>query len=153
MASGETFYERRKRKQSFLKKRTKKLLFLALASATTGCAPAMCPAGLTRMTAVDLFFGRNIERRREVSQGQWADFLARTLTPSFPDGFTVFDTHGQWMDHRTGTIERENSWVVRAVLPAYTDIVPRASAVTAAYRVLFSQQSVGVIVEPVCASF
>jgi hypothetical protein len=138
---------------SFLKKRTKKLLFLALAASTTGCATTGCPAGLTRMTAVDLFFGRNIARRGEVSQAQWADFLARTLTPRFPDGFTVFDTHGQWMDPRTGTIERESSWVVRAVLPARIDFSAATDQVTSAYRQRFSQQSVGITVTPVCAHF
>ncbi len=105
------------------------------------------------MNAVDLFFGRNIHGRGPVSQAQWADFLARTLTPRFPDGFTVFDTHGQWMDPRTGTIERESSWVVRAVLPARIDFSAATDQVTSAYRQRFSQQSVGITVTPVCAHF
>jgi hypothetical protein len=57
------------------------------------------------------------------------------------------------MDPRTGQIAHEDSWDVRAVVPSNTDITARTSAVTETYRQLFSQQSIGVIIAPVCAHF
>lgn len=43
----------------------------------------------------NLFFGRDIENKREVSEEEWAAFLDETVRPRFP-GHTVFDATGHW---------------------------------------------------------
>ena len=42
----------------------------------------------------ELLFGRDIGRHLGVSNSDWTHFVARELTPRFPDGLTVSDTHG-----------------------------------------------------------
>ena len=59
------------------------------------------------MLVAELFFGRNIPGRAPVSEAEWADFVARVITPNFPDGFTVLDGAGQWRDPQSGVIARE----------------------------------------------
>jgi Protein of unknown function (DUF3574) len=56
----------------------------------------------------DLFFGRDIPDGGEVSETDFQTFLNNVVTPSFPDGLTVFDANGQFLDS-TGTIIKEKS--------------------------------------------
>jgi len=56
----------------------------------------------------DLFFGRNIPGGGEVSETDFQTFINNIVTPSFPDGLTVFDANGQFKNS-TGTIIKEKS--------------------------------------------
>lgn len=56
----------------------------------------------------DLYFGRDIPGGGEVSENDFQTFLNNVITPSFPDGLTVFDANGQYLDN-TGTIIKEKS--------------------------------------------
>ena len=56
-----------------------------------------------------LFFGRAIHGREPLSDTEWAEFAAQTITPNFPEGFTVLDGEGQWHSPRTGQIAREGT--------------------------------------------
>jgi len=107
-----------------------------------------------RMLVAELFFGRDKDGRPSVSDADWSDFLASVVTPSFPDGLTVFDGYGQWRSPTTGLIGR--SLGVKIVLIAVKrapDLAPRLSAVIDAYKARFHQQSVGVITRDSCAAF
>ena len=106
------------------------------------------------MVVAELFFGRDKDGRRTVSDAEWSDFLASVVTPSFPDGHTVFDGYGQWRNPGTGVIGRSPR--VKIVLIAVKDapdLGPRLSAVIDAYKARFHQQSVGVITRDSCAAF
>ena len=106
------------------------------------------------MLVAELFFGRDKDGRLNVSDAEWSDFLASVVTPSFPDGLTVFDGYGQWRNPATGVIGRSPR--VKIVLIAAKrapDLAPRLSAVIDAYKTRFHQQSVGVITRDSCASF
>ena len=63
---------------------------------------------------VELFFGRAIPGRAPLSDAEWADFAARVITAQFPDGYTVFDGDGQWLDQSTGQVIHENSKILLA---------------------------------------
>ena len=141
------------------------LFLLALA----GCAPppaetappAPAPApyqcllpGEQRMLVAELFFGRDKAGRRVVSDAEWSDFLATVVTPSFPDGLTVFDGYGQWRNPATGVIGRSPG--VKIVLIAVQrspDLAGRLTAVIDAYKARFHQQSVGIVTRDSCAAF
>lgn len=60
----------------------------------------------------DLFFERNIPGGEQVSEGGFQDFVDDVITPSFPDGLTIFDADGQFRNS-TGDIIEEQSKVVR----------------------------------------
>ena len=54
-----------------------------------------CPDGTERYAEYDLFFGRGKGGAEAMSDDAWARFLAREVTPRFPDGLTVLDGFGQ----------------------------------------------------------
>jgi len=56
------------------------------------------------MLVAELFFSRGIKGREPLTDAEWLEFAARTITPNFPDGFTVFDGEGQWRNPQTGDI-------------------------------------------------
>jgi hypothetical protein len=107
-----------------------------------------------RMLVAELFFGRDKAGRKAVSDAEWADFLAKTVTPYFPDGLTVFDGYGQWRNPETGLIGRSPS--VKIVLIAAKrspDLAGRLNTVMEAYKTRFHQQSIGIITRDSCAAF
>lgn len=98
-------------------------------------------------------FGRDIGGRVAVSESAWKRFLAREITPRFPDGLTVVSASGQWRDRSTGALINEPSKLVLIVLPGNVDDQAHLDAVVAAYKRKFHQQSVGVVEQSACVSF
>ena len=105
------------------------------------------------MLVAELFFGRNIPGREPLTDAEWTTFAADTITPNFPDGFTVFDGDGQWQNPATGRIARERTKIVLVAAKPGADFAPRLTAVIDAYKLRFHQQSVGVITGDSCAAF
>jgi uncharacterized protein DUF3574 len=128
---------------------------MALAAAANGGhAQTLSCYGMQRPKQVaELLFGRDIGDRLGVSETAWARFVAREMTPRFPDGLTITDAIGQWRDTARGTIVREPSKRVEIVLPGSDDDEARLDAIAKAYKAEFHQQSVGVMVRPTCVAF
>jgi uncharacterized protein DUF3574 len=134
---------------------------LLVAVATLYCAQASpaaaqslsCAAPQKPMMEVELLFGRNIGGRLGVTEARWRAFLAREVTPRFPEGLTVFDTSGQWRDAKNRTIVREPSKIVRIIMAADAQANDKIEAIAAAYKKQFRQDSVGVLTRPACVSF
>ena len=105
------------------------------------------------MLVAELFFARGISGRAPVTDAEWAEFAAQTVTPNFPDGFTVFDGQGQWRNPHTGHLARDPTKILLVAAPRTPDLARRLSAVIAAYKTRFHQQSVGLITRDSCAAF
>ena len=123
-----------------------------------GTAPAAaqraaCSAPQQSMQQVELMFGRNIGKRLGVSEAAWSRFLAREVTPRFPDGLSVLDAAGQWQDKTRGRVVREPSKLVMVVTADDAPARDKIAAIVAAYKEQFHQRSVGVVSRPVCAAF
>lgn len=121
-------------------------------------SPAMpCSAPLQPMQRIELMFGRNVRGHLHglpgVGNAAWARFFAREIAPRFPDGLTVVDAFGQWRDPASGRTIREPSRLVIIVTAAGAPVDDRIAAIVAAYKARFRQKSVGVVTNPVCASF
>ncbi|MGL4286411.1 MAG: DUF3574 domain-containing protein [Phreatobacter sp.] len=130
------------------------LPLLAGCVGTTGPVDQACQQlNGRRMLQAELFFGRDIAGQGRVSQAQWSAFLRETVTPRFPDGLTVLPASGQWRDRDTGRVSREPSFLVRLVFAETPETLARLAEVRAAYMQRFRQQSVGLVLSPVCASF
>ncbi len=125
-------------------------LLLSLAACAT---PQNCPAPAKAATQVDLYFGRDIRGKAEVSDVQWARFVDEEVTPRFPDGLTVTDARGQYRDTRTGRIDRERSKRLTLLLDDMASARPKLDAIAEAYKRRFQQQSVLRVEGPVCAAF
>ncbi len=141
------------------------MVALAGLLALTGCAappvpPSSPPAPYAcllpseqRMLVAELFFGRRIKGRAPLTDAEWVSFTENTITPNFPDGFTVFDGEGQWRNPRTGHIARDPTKILLVAAKRTPDLARRLSAVIDAYKTRFQQQSVGLITRDSCAAF
>ncbi|MBF2001842.1 MAG: DUF3574 domain-containing protein [Synechococcales cyanobacterium M58_A2018_015] len=98
---------------------------------------------------VDLFFGRNIAGRDEVSEAQFQDFVDEVIAPRFSHQsllITVFDADGQFQD-RTGTIIEENSKIVSLLLPDTQRNEAAINRTVTQYMQQFQQESVLMVVD------
>jgi hypothetical protein len=129
----------------------------ALLAACSSFAPkdaASCPLpGQDRYAVVQLFFGRDIPGRGPLTDAEWTNFVASAITPQFPDGFTVLDANGQWLDQATGKTIQEQSKVLLLAADPDSDLKTRIGSVVDAYRKQFHQQSVGVLTSEACGAF
>ncbi len=116
------------------------------------------------MQQLELLFGRNVGMRVGISRSAFQRFLAREVTPRFPEGLTVLDSVGAWRDAGEGRgqtrrrgeisgIAREPGQVVIIVAPDVAKTYEDAADIAAAYKRQFRQHSVGIVARPVCATF
>jgi Protein of unknown function (DUF3574) len=122
------------------------------ASQTQTAYPCLLPSE-QRMLVAELFFGRGVEERESLADAEWAEFAAQTITPNFPDGFTVFDGEGQWRNPQTEHIARDRTKILLVATTRESDLVQRLLAVIDDYKARFHQQSVGIITRDSCAAF
>jgi hypothetical protein len=123
------------------------LVFASAAQGQETCYQAGKP-----MLRAEIYFGRNIAGRLGVSERQWAHFLARELTPRFPDGLTVINGQGQWRGP-SGAIVREPSKIVIVFVPDGLAERERIAAAAAIYKQRFRQDSVAIVTRAVCVTF
>jgi hypothetical protein len=126
---------------------------LVIAGMLTGTPAYSCSPPLRPMQRIELMFGRNVHGRPGVGDAAWTRFLAREITPRFPDGLTVLDAAGQWRDPVEGRLVREPGKMVIIVTADDAPVGDRIAAIVAAYKQRFRQRSVGVISRAVCAAF
>jgi hypothetical protein len=122
------------------------LILLALMGPVWACEA--CEAGDTEMVQAQLLFGRSV-----APEPAWADFLATSVTPRFPDGLTALDGRGQWLSPRTGRISHEESSVLILLVAPAADLRARLDAVREEYKARFQQQSVGLVTSVACVGF
>src|ERR1700694_3145512 len=87
------------------------VIFLTAGESRTGAQPAApsCHGTQQPKMVAELMFGRDIGNRVGVGESAWARFVAREMTPRFPDGLTITDAIGQWRDRDSGRIGRAPS--------------------------------------------
>lgn len=130
---------------------------LALAALAAGCAapPApACPEGTTQATVAEAYFGQSRRGAPDITEAEWRDFLAGTVTPAFPDGLTGLDGLGQWRSPE-GRIVQEASKVLIVVLPGADAATARARMrpVEEEWKRRFRQQSVMTLYRGACVGF
>jgi hypothetical protein len=103
------------------------------------CSPAETEAGCA--VATQLFFGLSRPDGGVVSEAEWRQFLADTVTPRFPAGFTVLAAEGQWRADGSATIMRESARILLVVHRPGADDAAIAALIDA-YKARFRQDSV-----------
>ena len=119
-----------------------------------GCAAMQgpgCGAGQRAMTNDLLYFGTQ-KPGGVVSAAEWADFLATSATPRFPDGLTTWDAAGQWKSAE-GTPVREASHVLNVVHEDSAANDAAVAAIAGEYKARFRQESVLRVSTKSCVSF
>jgi len=91
----------------------------------------------------ELYFGRSISGGGEVSRKDFDKFLAEVITPRFPDGLTVLNARGQFLNSN-GDVERERTVVLILLYPVSVrkEKHIKIEEIRAEYLVRFQQQSV-----------
>lgn len=130
------------------------LLASGAAWAETGAGAPACPfPGQTPKLLVRIYFGQSIHGRGLVSHRAWQGFVADTITPALPDGFTVYDASGQYIDKATHGVGREPTEVLEVAADDTEEFRLRIAAVVDAYRRRFEQGAVGVVSSASCGAF
>jgi len=135
------------------------VLLLAFSVPAQAQIPGIACGGLRGQQALvaSLFFGRSVPGRAAVTAKEWQNFLARTVTPRFPDGLTVIDGNGQWVGRQGRRIVHEQTKIVVISVDRSTGdvsaILTKLDAIEAAYEQRFHQQKVGLVLTEGCASF
>lgn len=113
-----------------------------------------CPlAGERPMLVAQLFFGLSVKGRAPVSPKEWQVFVQQNVAPRFPDGFTVYDAHGDWLNPVSHSVVHESSKVMIVAAEDSVETRRKVTEVSELYREAFHQQSVGVITSRECAAF
>jgi hypothetical protein len=108
---------------------------------------------IPKLIKADLFFGRSIPEGGEVSDKQFQGFVNNVITPRFPEGLTIFDAYGQFLNS-TGTIVKEKSKSVSLLLENTLTNEASINEIVKAYVQQFNQESVlQVVNEDIKASF
>jgi len=130
---------------------------VCLVASLNGCAgPAVpsCAAGLgAPATIFSLYFGRAIPGRGDLTDKEWQAFLDKTITANLPNGYTIFDATGGWMNPVTHATINENTKVLLVALPDGPDGLSAINRIRATYQIEFHQQLVGMMVQRGCAAF
>jgi Protein of unknown function (DUF3574) len=99
--------------------------------------PVLAKPGVTdqdRPVRTELYFGW-------VPSVQWKEFLAKEVTPLFPDGLTWFDVSGQWKAP-AGGIEKEHSRLLIILYPDTQQNDQAVEKIRRRFKVRFHQQAV-----------
>ncbi|MSP03624.1 MAG: DUF3574 domain-containing protein [Acetobacteraceae bacterium] len=124
------------------------LLFLS------GCGANQCPAGAGQsMRVYDLYFGRSVSGRGEVTDKEWRDFRNEIVTPALPNGYTVLDGQGAWLNPRSRSTIAEATKVLRVAMPDTAESQSIVNRIRGAWQRRFHQYVVGMTVQTACGSF
>jgi len=121
------------------------LFLLVVAAAPADAHDCALPA--KTMARTELLFGAG-----RVSDLQWKRFLAREVTPRFPNGLTVLEGYGQWMAPH-GTLAKERSRVLLIWHDQGDSADRKLDAIRAIYKHQFRQTSVMRVDGMDCVSF
>ena len=130
------------------------LAALMLLAGLAGCAPAPIGGpGCSAMLVFDLFFGRSVPGGGTVDDVAWQGFQDQVITPNLPNGYTILDAHGAWMNPASHRTIQETTKVLIVALPDTQDSRTAVNRVREAYQTQFHQQLVGMTEQPGCGSF
>ncbi|AWN36424.1 DUF3574 domain-containing protein [Methylobacterium radiodurans] len=104
------------------------------------------------MLSAQLLFGLVRSDGSRVTESAWRRFLARQITPLFPDGLTVLRGEGQWR-RPDGRLLREPTRIVLVIAPETPATLSALETVRTAYRDAFAQEGVGLVLTRACARF
>jgi len=89
----------------------------------------------------ELYFGRSQPGGGEVTEEQWQKFVDTEVTPRFPDGLTVIDAYGQFLNS-AGIFAREDSKVLILLYVSTPERERSIQEIIDAYKSRFQQESV-----------
>jgi hypothetical protein len=127
---------------------------LVLVLMLSGCGSPRCqPEAGHAMQIYTLYFGRSVRDRAPVSDKEWRDFRNQVITPSLPDGYTVMDAQGAWMNPHSRVTIAEATKVLVVAMPEAPDNLTVINRIRSSWQHRFHQYVVGMTVQSGCGSF
>ncbi|WP_158929813.1 DUF3574 domain-containing protein [Acidisphaera sp. S103] len=117
------------------------------AQTNLSCGPA------SPMAIFTLYLGESIPGRDDLTDQEWRAFLDTIVTDNLPNGYTVFDANGGWMNPITHATVQEHTKVLLVALPEMPDSLAAINRIRTAYQTRYRQQLVGMTVEHACGVF
>ena len=96
----------------------------------------------TAFQRTELFFGLDKPTGGTVSDDEWSKFIAEVVTPRFPEGFTVDDALGQYLDGKTLIREKSKQLILIYPRKSKTASSRKIEEIRFAYIKAFDQKSV-----------
>jgi hypothetical protein len=133
-------------------------LLLSLLLLLPGCAASptvsSCSSDMgTPMRMFELYFGRAVDGRGDVTDAEWKTFRDEFISPNLPSGYTVLDGTGAWMNPQTHTTVTETTKILIVATPDTAASLAAVQRVRSAYETEFKQISVGMTTRLACGSF
>ena len=100
-----------------------------------------------------LYMGRGLVDGGMAADADIDAFVADTIVPAFPDGFTIHDARGHWRDGRTGRADGESTVVLVVAHPPGPQADTALRRIADAYIARFGQSSVLRSDQPACVTF
>jgi hypothetical protein len=124
----------------------------------TGCAVSpvaqICPKGTgSPMRVYELYFGRAIDGRADLTDAEWDAFRNTVIIPNLPAGSTVLDGVGAWLNPQTHTTISESTKVLVVAVPDTALSAQAIQRVRTTYVTTYHQISVGMTSQSSCGSF
>jgi Protein of unknown function (DUF3574) len=110
-----------------------------------------CAAAGTSYTRTTLYFGL-ARPAGTISSREWKAFVRDEITSRFPQGFTIWEAHGQWRG-ADGKISRERAKVLLLVHANTATAREALVSLVESYKRRFQQESVLWETASVCAAF
>jgi hypothetical protein len=133
------------------------IMVVFMAASFGGCTTPpieRCASGYgPPVTVFTLYLGQAISGRRDLTGKEWRSFLDNTVTANLPNGYTILDARGAWMNPVTRKTIKEATKVLVAALPEVPDSLAAITRIRTDYQDKFHQQLVGMTVEQACGSF
>lgn len=134
-------------------------ILATLALAYAGCTSvagsptqSACRTG-DAMIETQLFLGLSKSGGGQVSAVQFDRFVKDEVVPRFPEGFSVLDGKGFWLDGQTKRTISERSKVIVRLHPPDAAADVAIDAIAGAYKTRFAQEAVLRVDKAVCARF
>lgn len=128
--------------------------FLALLVLLASCSTPRCPSGAGQpMQIYDLYFGRSVAGRAEVTDKEWRGFRDEVITPALPNGYTVLDGHGAWKNPRSHVTISEATKILTVALPDTGASQTTINTIRSAWQRRYRQYVAGMTVQTGCGSF
>jgi hypothetical protein len=137
----------------FLQRRLIVLIVPGLAACTQAAPPRCAPGAGSPMAVFTVYLGKAIPGRDDLTEKEWRAFQDETVTANLPNGYTVLDANGGWMNPITRKTIKEATKVLVAALPESPDSLAAIERIRSAYQIKFHQQLVGMTVVQACGTF
>ena len=105
------------------------------------------------MRVYELYFGRAIDGRADLTDAEWDTFRNAVIIPNLPAGSTVLDGEGAWLNPQTHATIGESTKVLVVAVPDTARSAMAIQRVRTAYVTTYHQISVGMTSQNSCGSF